>query len=317
MRIHAIDSLINPALAEAIDSFEKEFSYPLGPTNHFRISHAQNHSGFFQSMGKSQSLIVERDGIVYGAIGAALRTIYTPHGSSIKAAYIGDFKVSEQARGSSAAYRLLKETQQWILSATNYGFCIVMNGTANSPLKYTGRLGITKFELLGEVSILRISIKHVMDNKSWLVNQCNDASLLYKNLIAGRWSILSGVATMRSALQPQWFVSHNNSACGLVEDTRKTKKLFTLSNEEILSAHLSSFAYLSPFSGAEIIQMAMKYASQFGYKSIFVAVSVNDAPIFHKILSSYEITEAQASIFGNLPGSIISTRQWVVNTAEI
>jgi len=316
MRIQPVESLVAPDLVKAIDSFEKEFSYPLGAANRFRISHGETYSVFFQSIGESQSLIVEHDGIVCGAIGAALRTIFTPHGGTIKAAYIGDFKVSEKVRSSGVAYRLLKETQNWVLSATNYGFCIVMNGTSSSPLNYTGRLGITKFEFLGEVSILRIAIENFIGSQSCLVSRHKDASLLYKSLVAGRWSMLGGIPTLRSAVQPQWFVSHNNSACGLIEDTRKTKKLFTLSNEEIVSAHLSNFAYLNPSSGAEIIRRGIEYAAQFGFKSIFVAVTPDDAPIFRKILCSYQITQTQASIFGNLP-SVISTRQWAVNTSEI
>ncbi len=315
MKIQTTNFLADPALAQAIDSFEQQFSYPLGTNSRFTISHGDNYSCFYQSMGESQSLIAQDNGIVYGAISATIRTIISPKGTKVIGAYIGDFKVAEQVRGTSAAYHLLKEIQAWILSRTKYAFCIVMNGTASSPLDYTGRLGIKKFQPLGQVSILRITLGESLLGQSLPVLEESDASALYKSLVQAKWSMLSGKPTMRSTIDPQWLTLENLSACGRLEDTRKAKRLFTLANEEILAAHLANFAYLTPAAGAELIMLALAQAGQYGYTSIFVAVNPEDVCSFREALSAQQITEARASIFGNLPNE--ATKAWSINTSEI
>jgi hypothetical protein len=318
MRVLAINSIPSLDLAKAINSFEQEFSYPLGGKTRFRISHGDNYSGFYQSLGESQSLIAERNGIVYGAISTALRTIRTPEGESINAAYVGDFKVSEPARGTSTAHRLLKETQEWIVPRTSYAFCVVMNGTTSSPINYTGRLGIAKFKFLGEVSILRITIKHELPKEqSLLIAHEDDALLLYANLVKGHCSVPAGTPTMRSTMKAQWLVDNSHSACGFIEDTRKAKRLFALDNQEILTAHISNFVYSTPASGAEIILMSLKYVQKSDYTSIFVAVYPEHVSAFRELLLPCEILEAKASLFGNLPSDALKTTKWSVNTSEV
>jgi hypothetical protein len=103
------------------------------------------------------------------------------------------------------------------------------------------------------------------------------------------------------------------SACGLLEDTRKAKRLNTGDGSEMLSAHLSCFAYDSVSAAADLIRLALEQAALSGLPALFVAVSDGDAKQLRAELHGFEVVPAPATVYGAglMPGA------WNINTAEI
>src|SRR5437588_48708 len=89
-----------PDLARALEVFEEQFSYPLGPGRTFRISHGADYPRFFRAMGEAAVFVAEREGQVLGTVGAALRRLRTPDGTEARVAYLGDLKVLPAARAA-------------------------------------------------------------------------------------------------------------------------------------------------------------------------------------------------------------------------
>jgi hypothetical protein len=140
-----IRSLCGPpptSLASALERFETEFSYPLGPGRLFRISHGKDYPRFFRAMGEARCFAAERNGVVFGTIGAALRPLWLPSGEECSAVYLGDLKITADARQGRALVRLAEVVQQWVGGRSHAAFAVVMDGTRATPTRYTGRLGI-------------------------------------------------------------------------------------------------------------------------------------------------------------------------------
>ena len=62
MNVHALSAPPPTALARALDRFEGQFRYPLGPGRSFRISHGDDYPRFFRAMGEGACFVAERDG---------------------------------------------------------------------------------------------------------------------------------------------------------------------------------------------------------------------------------------------------------------
>src|SRR6516162_3463154 len=99
MNVHRLSTSPPPELARALDRFERQFIYPLGPGRSFRISHGEDYPRFFRAMGEAACFVAEREGRVVGVIGAALRRLRLPTGTELPAAYLGDLKIDPASRG--------------------------------------------------------------------------------------------------------------------------------------------------------------------------------------------------------------------------
>ena len=73
MNVHPSSARPGAELALALARFEEQFTYPLGPGRSFRISHGDDYPRFFRAMGEVACFVAERDGVVLGVLGAALR----------------------------------------------------------------------------------------------------------------------------------------------------------------------------------------------------------------------------------------------------
>ena len=115
-------------------------------------------------------------------------------------------------------------------------------------------------------------------------------------------------------MTPVWLVHPSGSACGLVEDTRRCKRLFADDGTELRSGHLSYFAFSSPAAGADLIRTAIDSPSRAGHPAMFVAVAPSDVPVLEAALGGLQKVVAPATIYGiNLDGPGL----WNINTAEI
>src|SRR5580692_11132909 len=158
MKFYRISDPHTLSLAKALADFEAPFTYPLGPGKFFRITHGEDYTLFFRAMGDGACFIAEDQGRVAGVLGTAVRKLWMPDGMERAAAYIGDLKIAEEARGGTVLLRLARVAEAWLRPRVDAGFGVVMSGTAQTPDAYTGRCGIPVFQDLGQLMVFRIFV---------------------------------------------------------------------------------------------------------------------------------------------------------------
>lgn len=314
MMIHSLCGPPPNSLASALERFESEFTYPLGPGRSFRISHGEDYPRFFRAMGEARCFVAERNGVVLGTIGVALRPLWLPSGEECTAVYLGDLKLTAHARQGRALLRLAEVVQQWVGGRTQAAFAVVMDGTRATPTRYTGRLGIPQLGDLAKVIVLRIATGGT-DLKCNATATADEAgTACYRQLSMGRYACPGGTCAERSAITPHWLTLSGDRACGRLEDTRRAKRLIADDGQEMPSAHLSCFAYRDPASAVELAQAARVTAASLGFPALFVAVPPADADTIRRGLGSTEVVAAPATIYGT---GLEAGRLWNINTAEI
>jgi hypothetical protein len=315
MIVHALQTAPPLNLAQALERFEEQFKYPLGPGRSFRIWHGKDYPRFFRAMGEATCFVAEREGSVLGVIGAALRCLLLPSGDKRPVVYLGDLKIDPAACGGWALPRLAQTAEGWARGRAEAAFSVVMDGTPATPSRYTGRLGIPLFRELGKIVVLRLPISEVLtghDNRWETRSVLGDAC--YLQLSAGRYAALGGSPAERSEMEPLWLMEPNGLACGRLEDTRRAKRLIADDGTEMRGAHLSCFACRNLSAGGELLRAASRHAADRGFPALFVAVPASEAEAFRQALEGMEIVVAPATIFGAglEPGPL-----WNINTAEI
>lgn len=300
MNLHCLHETPTAWLGEALDRFERQFWYPLGPEQRFRISHGRNYLPFFQAMGRAIVLVAERGGDVLGTLARVERRIHLA-GEMTFVHYLCDLKVAPAARGSRVLPRLMHETHRQIESSgSRRCYSVVMGGTGRLPVDYTGRAGIPGFEKLADVMVLRLS-----PGSSGAVPAV-PATTRPAVRVAG------GKSALRSMMAPLSIRSGDASA--VLEDTRLAKRLWMQAGDELLSAHVSDLRFNSPASGAEVLRLALTAAQQAGYPAIFTAMPTTAWNGLQTCLPDLHADEAPAAVFGHdLPPNC----DWWVNTSEI
>ena len=143
----------------------------------------------------------------------------------------------------------------------------------------------------------------------------SDVRIVSGGLTAPQGFSASGAnASLRSLMEPLPLAPPSGDACGILEDTRRGKRLFLESGEEMISAHLSRFAYATPRAGAALLRMAAARAGALGMPALFVAVPQREAPAILSGLAGLKVLVAPAAIYGHAlePG-----HDWLIDTAEI
>ena len=233
-----------------------------------------------------------------------------------------------EARGLRAVtISLLRAAIDWSYArgaVAAYG--VVMEGTKGTPEKYTGRLGIPAAVHVGTVLVLRIPTAAAVEESenvtrgysfsSAKVVSVKDLNTAFRRLSAPAYAALGGRASLRSKFKPLPLISKDGSACALLEDTMKAKRLISSSGDELLSAHLSSFAFDAkrPQGAMEVMRTALSCAAQRGFPAMFVAVDVTLATELHDQLATLNAVRAPANVYGV---SLENHQPWLVNTAEI
>jgi hypothetical protein len=321
MNLQHFTSQIPDSVSQALADFEKDFTYPLGTSCRFRISHGDDYLRFFRSMGKADLLVVGTDERVMGGIARAEKRLSifpkTTSASQMQVAhYLCDLKVRTEARGSMALPRLIRETKRQIeASGTRACFSVVMDGTGRLPTDYTGRLGVPKFGRLAGITILRLSESGVgMKPCSSRVVDPTVFAAISAHIHHPGFRAGGGNRRLRSLMEPVCLASLSGDACGILEDTRRAKRLILETGEELLSAHFSGFHYRSPEAGGLLLQDAVAFARTEGISAVFTAVPSAKWPLLQPHLASLDVTEAPATIYGN---ELDSGLDWWIDTAEI
>ena len=319
MNVHAFETVDSAPMAGALKRFERQFTYPLGSGRSFRISHGDDYVRFFRAMGDARCFVVERERRVLGVLGAALRPLVFPGGERRTALYIGDLKVDPAVQGGRMVMRLAAAVETWLDERTELAFGVVMDGTKATPAQYTGRLGLPGFAALGKIAVVRLSAgpQHGRGDRdgcrTWRVTEQVGEECRERLTSHGYACPVGGPS--RSEMARCWLVDPSGSACGCLEDTLRSKRLYDADDgSEIRSAHLSCFAYESPKSGVALLEAALAGAAQNGLQHLFVAVPVGDVTVFVTHFGEKVDVVAPATVFGT---GLAPGWPWNINTSEI
>ena len=323
MNVHALETAASSRLADALKRFERQFTYPLGSGRSFRISHGDDYVRFFRAMGEARCFVAERERRVLGVLGAALRPLLLPGGEQRMALYLGDLKVDPAVQGGRMVLRLAAAVARWLDERTDLAFGVVMDGTKATPAQYTGRLGLPGFAALGRVAVVRLSTtwREQGDRhrcRTWHATQ-QVGEECHQRLTSHGYACPVGAPAAsrpsRSQMARCWLVDPSRAACGCLEDTLQSKRLYDADNgTEIRSAHLSCFAYESLESGLGLLGAALAGAAQNGLHHLLVAIPAGDATAFATHFGDAVDVVAPATIFGT---GLVAGRPWNINTSEI
>ncbi|MGD9783052.1 MAG: hypothetical protein AB7E80_13305 [Hyphomicrobiaceae bacterium] len=312
MTLHHLLDAPTPGLAGALAEFERQFTYPLGPGRTFRISHGDNYTRFFRAMGEASCFVMEESGRVLGVLCTCARRMILPDGSEKTVTYVGDLKVDPSAGGAALFLKLAWSALRTGPAPTGYG--VVMDGTRRTPDGYTGTLGIPLARELGKVIVWQFRTGQPVASIDDFRSSCDSTLALYRKLSLGRHACIDAKVTARSEMTPVWLAHPSGDACGLVEDTRRCKRLIADDGTELRSGHLSYFAFSSAVAGAELIQAAIQLAGEAGHPAMFVAMTPADAAVLEAQMRGLEKVVAPATIYGNIPGASLP---WNINSSEI
>ena len=267
-------------------------------------------------MGRATCFVAEDEGRVVGTLAAVVRDLMAPDGTPQRVAYLADLRVAQSARGGRTLFRLARVAESWLRPMVESAFSVVMDGTRATPLEYTGRAGLLEFRELATVVVLRIPAGRLQRDASGTKygEDGGEGEQLFHELSTGRYATAGGAAATRSAMAPVWLVREDGAACGRLEDTRRAKRLWADDGAELVSAHLSCFAFRTPGAGAELIHEARHRCADLGLPALFVAVAVQDAASLQETLGDVGQTVAPATVFG---AGIETGCPWNINTAEI
>lgn len=314
--VERIDAAPSHGLATALSDFERSFRYPLGPQRFFRISHGDDYHAFFRAIGRAACFVALDAGAVIGSIAVVIRRLGLPDGRERPVTYVADLKVAAGPRAGRTLVQLSRAADSWARDQTNAAFGIVMDGTRAAPSQYTGRVGIAAFEAIGKLMILRLSTDgaRTVPGDGVATATAMAGASLYQQLSRGRYSSPGGEASVRSLMPATWLIARQESACGLLEDTRRAKRLWDDEDGELVSAHLSSFAYRSVAAGAALVREALRRAADLTCPALFVSVAAADAEAFVAALAGITVVLAPATVYGH---GLDAGPAWNVNTAEI
>ncbi|MES2572328.1 MAG: hypothetical protein V4710_20020, partial [Verrucomicrobiota bacterium] len=213
----------SPALAAALETFERQFTYPLGTADRFHISHGNDYACFFRAIGGARAasfIALDSNRKVLGTLGAAIRLLRLPDKSEIRAVYLGDLKTNAGPGRGRTLLRLSAEVNRWSRAhGAVAGYGIVMDGTTHLPDTYSGKCDIPSFRPLAKLGILRIPVPPSGKpyDPRWEGNAA--AIEFHRHRLGGSAFIpLGGTPQLRSESVVRALVSPDGCACALLED---------------------------------------------------------------------------------------------------
>jgi len=248
-----------------------------------------------------------------------LRPVLFPGGERRTALYLGDLKVDPAVQGGRMVLRLAAAVETWLDERTELAFGVVMDGTRATPAQYTGRLGLPGFEALGKIVVLRLCSSRPHERGEARHATEREGEECHERLVSHGFGCPVGAPAVarpsRSEMARSWLLDPSGTACGCLEDTLRSKRLYDADDgSEIRSAHLSCFAYESAESGVGLLEAALAGAAQNGLRHLFVAVPAGDATAFVTYFGEKVDVVAPATVFGT---GLAPGRPWNINTSEI
>ena len=323
MHIHRFEEPPPAGVASALARFERQFTYPLGVGRSFHVSHGEDYPRFFRAIGGvgvGVSFVAEDEsGEILGTLGVALRPVQMPGGEVVASAYLGDLKTAPDPRRARTLVALAARAYSWGRgSGASAAYGVVMDGTPRAPSTYSGRFGIPAFGVAGRVCVLRLPIPATgVEEDAACESDAGTLESRYQALSTGRFAPLGGGAEWRSSRAPVFLVTPDRCACGVLEDTRRAKRLLLDDGGEMVSAHLSKFAYADVRAGVWLLRQALaRCGPRTPAPALFVSVPGIDTAAFVRLLGDIPgIVQAPATIYA--AGLTPSGEPWNLSTAEI
>ncbi|RYD68618.1 MAG: hypothetical protein EOP84_29895 [Verrucomicrobiaceae bacterium] len=193
-----------------------------------------------------------------------------------------------------------------------------MDGTQRLPSEYTGRFGIHAFQEIHKLCVLRLPTgEATFGGQDPAIVDPSVVEERFRELSRAAFAPLGGFPEIRSSRPPVGLFTRDRSACGILEDTRRAKRLITDDEREMMAAHLSQFAYANPTAGALLIRQALDHCARHNLApAMFVAIPFSDLSSFLAQLSDISgIVQANATVYGTEFTNPIE--KWHVSTSEI
>jgi hypothetical protein len=143
----------------------------------------------------------------------------------------------------------------------------------------------------------------------------DELAAAYERLAAPGFSAEGGTSLLRSEMTPVGLIDRSGAACGLLEDTLLGKRLFTDTDEELRSAHLSYLAWSDPPAAARLLEAAAREARTRGCPALFTCLPEPRLSEILPFLLHTETLVAPAQVFSH---AVTPTDlPWWINTSEI
>ena len=315
MTLHPLRAAPPLWLGKALEQFEQQFHYPLGQSGHFHIAHGGAYLPFFAAMGGATVLVAEEHGTVFGTLVGVRRPLKFPDGSIQPATYLCDLKVRPGTRSGRTLLRLAQALDaDWRAGGgVGGGYCVTMDGTSATPGDYSGRCGLPLFEKAGEITILKIATPDSKGSLLWR-SSLDSVKAAFLRLTGPGFIPLGSSPTLRSQMDPIPLLTANGRACGLVEDTRRGKRLLTAAGHEMRAGHLSHFAFAGPDEGSALVRVALDVAAGAGLPALFLSLPRTEASALKSMLSDLVIVEAPATVYCS---GLAPHADWRIHSSEI
>jgi hypothetical protein len=312
VKLHFLQSVVAPAMGQALADFETQFVYPLGEGASFSISHGRQYLPFFQAIGEATVLVAEHEGRVLATLAAVRRPLRWPDGTLRSSVYLGDLKVAPEARSGIVLGRMLLAMRE-SLAGHAYGYGIVMEGTGRTPSQYTGRANIPPFRALARLMVLSLSTGRL--DGLWPAASESERERVFEDLRPAGFLPLGGSPWLRTELEPVALVDPHGQACGRLEDTRRGKRLWGSDGQEMRAAHLSRFVWRTGPDGLRLLRQAASRCARAKIPTLFVCLPWERAPDLLACLGELSFQPAPARVYG--VGFEDSQADWWVDSAEI
>ncbi len=136
-------------------------------------------------------------------------------------------------------------------------------------------------------------------------------------VMKGRMQAVIGAsvsAILALLVTPLGLISADGKASGILEDTRRGKRLFDSAGTEMISGHLSCFGYRDAAAAVGMIAAASGHCRRLNIPALFAAIPNNDADAILEEMPTSKVVKAPATVFGY---AFDQSGTWSINTAEI
>jgi hypothetical protein len=292
--------------------FEKEFEYPLGEQQTFTISHGMDYLKFFRRMGQVTCFTARCHSGVSGVLTTVQRRLYIPGKGVTQAVYLCDLKVSTKTQSAPIFFQLVKEAREFYQGQDLPAYGVVMHGTHRNPAQYTGAFGIPRFSALGEVAILRIPVRAAKTDGADK-SSVKAAVEVFESLNSKSAHARAQNSQMGARYEPTGLLSNRGAACGILTDTLESKRLYSGSTE-LVSAHLSQFAYDRLEDGIDVVRTALRLCSERDIPALFLSLPQTKLAEWKEHEHYPHSTFSGATIYGL---GLEPGHQWNINTSEV
>lgn len=268
MNIRIVSGPLPDALEAEYERFGANFFHALDGGSRFRVVHPGGTDVFFSDMGEAERLFAYGDDGLVGSL-TWVRRCFARGGRDV--AYLCDLKIRP---GHGFALHALAGacTVRCRAAGIDAAYGVVMAGAHRTPDRYSGRMGIAGFRRVADFAILGFAARRDSGDATVRCVSPEEAASCRRMWEPASSPAAYGKGTRCSGMIPVGLVA-DGGACGVLEDTRRGKRLIGENGREIMTAHLRDFDFFRPVAGARVLRAALGLAAERGFDRILVALT--------------------------------------------